>query len=72
MSAFPTAEALYHYRLAREADVVGTLIELEADLSEDIDFDADEGVLLVIPTSVERTRQVEPDSVTTIRSISER
>jgi hypothetical protein len=72
LSAFPTAEALYHYLLAREADLVGNLVAFEADLSDDIDFDADEGAILVLPTSIESLRPVEPDSVATIRSMSER
>lgn len=72
LSAFPTAEALYRYMLTREADLVGLLVELEADLADDVDFDADEGVVLVIPKSIESTRPVEPESIATIRSISER
>jgi hypothetical protein len=72
LSAFPTAEALYRYVLTREADLVGILVELEADAAEDIDFDATEGTLLVVPQSIVSTRPVEPDSVTTIRSMIER
>ncbi|MGE5617377.1 MAG: hypothetical protein ACM3UX_00420 [Candidatus Woesearchaeota archaeon] len=72
LSAFPTAEALYRYLLVSEADLVGTLVELEADLAEDIDFDADQGAVLVIPTSIASTRAVEPESIPTIRSLSER
>lgn len=72
LSAFPTAEALYHYLLVREADLVGTLVELEADLSDDVDFDADEGAVLVLATSIESLRQIEPDAIASIRSLIER
>ena len=72
LSAFPTVEALYRYLIATEAELVGNLVELEAELAEDPDFDADQGVLLVIPTAIERTRPVEPDALDTIRSLSER
>lgn len=72
LSAFPTAESLYRYLLASETDPVGTLVELEADLADDVDFDADQGVILVIPTSIEGTRLVERDSIASIRSMSER
>lgn len=72
VSAFPTAEGLYHYLLATEADPVGTLVELEADLADDVDFDADRGAILVIPTSIERTRPIEPEAITAIRALTER
>ena len=71
LTVFPTAEALYHYLLATEANVVGTLVELEAELAEDVDFDADQGAILVIPTAIENTRPIEPDALATIRSLSE-
>ena len=72
ISAFPTAEGLYHYLLATEADLVGLLVELEAELAGDPDFDADHGALLVIPTEILSTRPVEPDAVPTIRALIER
>lgn len=72
LSAFPTAESLYRYLIATEAELVGVLVELEAELAEDVDFDADQGVILVIPTAIERTRQVEPAAFDTIRSLAER
>jgi hypothetical protein len=72
VSAFPTAEALYHHLLAVEAPLVGSLVEVEADGTDDIDFYADEGSLLVSPTAIESTRRLEPDSIQTIRSLAER
>jgi hypothetical protein len=71
VSVFPTAEALYRYLVVREADLVGILVELEAEPADEVDFDADQGAILVIPTAIERTRQVEPDAIDTIRSLSE-
>jgi hypothetical protein len=71
VSVFPTAEGLYHYLLATEADLVGTLVELEAEPADDVDFDADQGAILVIPKSIERTRPIEPESVAAIRALSE-
>lgn len=70
--AFPTAEGLYHHLLVTEAGLVGTLVEVEAELEEDVDLYADQGALLVSPTSIERTRPVEPSAAETIRSLSER
>jgi DnaJ-class molecular chaperone len=72
VSVFPTVEGLYHYLLATETDLVGLLVELEADPAEDPDFDADQGALLVIPSQIVSTRPVEPEQAQTIRSLSER
>jgi DnaJ-class molecular chaperone len=70
--AFPTVEALYHHLLANDAAAVGMLVEIEAEPAEDVDFYADQGSLLVTPTAIERTRPMEPDSLHTIRSLTER
>jgi hypothetical protein len=72
ISALPTVEGLYHYLLATEAELVGILVEMQAEPAEDVDFDADQGVLLVIPTAIESTRPVEPDAIGTIRGLAER
>lgn len=71
VSVFPTVEGLYHYLLTTEAELVGMLVELEADPSDDVDFDADQGAVLVIPRAVERMRAIEPDAVETIRALTE-
>lgn len=71
LRAFPTAEALYHYLVAKEANLVGTLVELEAELADDVDFDADQGAILVRPSAIENTRPIEPDARDTIRSLSD-
>ncbi len=72
VSAFPSVESLYHHLLATEADVVGMLVEMEAEPAEDVDFDADQGVLLVIPTAIERVRPVQPEALETIKGLAER
>jgi hypothetical protein len=71
LTAFPTAEALYRYLVSKEASLIGTLIELEAELADDVDFDADQGAILVLPSAIESTRPIEPDALHTIRSISD-
>lgn len=53
VSVFPERDWLYSYMLRRESDVDGSLIvELEGERSDDVDFDADEGALLVFPTRI--------------------
>ena len=60
VSVFPDEDGLYRYMLKREADFDGCrLVELEGRPSEDEDFDADEGALLVHPTRIVNAR--EPD-----------
>ncbi len=72
VSAFPTAEGLYHYLLATEAELVGMLVELEAEPADEIDFDADQGAMLVIPTAIVNIRPIEPEAIDTIRALAER
>jgi hypothetical protein len=71
ISAFPTVEGLYHYLLATEADPVGLLVELEAEPADDVDFDADQGAILVIPTAILSTRNIEPEAIDTIKAMAE-
>jgi hypothetical protein len=53
VSAFPTREGLYHYMLEKDADLDGCVVlALEAERSAEVDFDADQGALLVIPTRI--------------------
>ncbi len=71
VSAFPTAEGLYHYLLASEAELVGLLVELEAEPADDVDFDADLGAILVIPTAIANVRPMQPEAIDTIRSLAQ-
>lgn len=60
VSAFPTVEGLYRYMLAKGADLDGcVVVELEASLAEDVDFDADQGALLVLPSEIVRCMPVD-------------
>lgn len=53
VSVFPTIEGLYRYMLASDADVDDCLIlEIDADPAGDVDFDADQGPMLVIPQKI--------------------
>jgi hypothetical protein len=53
VSVFATLEGLYHYMLVKEAGLDEcTIVELEAERAEDVDFDADQGAMLVIPTRI--------------------
>jgi hypothetical protein len=57
---FPTLPGLYHYMLTSEADLDGcVVVELEGRPSGDVDFDADQGAMLVIPTAVLACHEVD-------------
>jgi DnaJ-class molecular chaperone len=71
VSAFPTAEALYRHLLSTAGEVVGMLVEVEAEPAEDLDFYADQGALLVSPTAIVRTRPIEPDAIETIKGLAQ-
>jgi uncharacterized protein YbcI len=45
------------------------VVELEGDVSEDEDFDADEGALLVLPTRILDVRPVDKRQVTRARGV---
>ena len=60
VSVFPELDGLYRYMLSRDADLDGCqVVELEGEPSEDEDFDADEGALLIRPTQVVRTAEID-------------
>jgi hypothetical protein len=65
---FPTREGLYHYMLAKDADLDECVVlELEARAADDVDFDADEGAMLVIPTGIIHCARVDPALVHRVR-----
>lgn len=68
VSVFPTTEGLYHYLLSTEAELDGLLVELRAGRAPDVDFDADQGALLVIPTAVIRSEPLDRGGVERIRA----
>jgi hypothetical protein len=60
VSVFPDEEGLYRYMVDRGADFEDcVVVELEGRESEDEDFDADEGAMLVIPTRIVDSRPVD-------------
>ena len=68
MSVFPEVDGLYRYMLKRDADLDGCLlVELEGEESEDEDFDADEGALLIRPTRIVDTRPVDTERIAQLR-----
>jgi hypothetical protein len=68
VSVFPDADGLYRYMLRRDADMRGqTLVELEGRKADDVDFDADEGALLVHPTRIVRSSRVDEERIGELR-----
>jgi len=62
VSVYPTREGLYHYLMASGADLDDcVIVELEGDRAEDVDFDADQGAMLVIPTRITGCDAVDRD-----------
>jgi hypothetical protein len=60
VSVFPDEDGLYRYMVSRDADIEGSvLVALEGEPTEDEDFDADEGALLVRPTRIIEVRPVD-------------
>lgn len=59
VSVFPDPDGLYRYMLRRDSDMEGSVVvELEGKESDDVDFDADEGALLVFPTRIVKVEDV--------------
>ena len=69
VSVFADPDGLYRYMLRRDGDMEGSVIvELEGDESDDVDFDADEGALLVFPKKVVRTIDLDQARIRELRS----
>jgi DnaJ-class molecular chaperone len=68
VSVFRAADGLYRYVLRRDADMAGSLVvELEGNESDDPDFDADEGALLVFPTRIVRATPLDRARIAALR-----
>ena len=53
VSTYPKLEGLYHYMLVNGADLDDCMIvALDARRADDLDFDADQGAVLAIPTEI--------------------
>lgn len=62
VSVFPKVEALYHYMLDKDADLDDcVIVQLEAEHADDVDFDADQGAMLVSPTGIVGCTPVDRD-----------
>ena len=71
VSVFPDEDGLYRYMLRREADLDGSkVVELEGEPSEDEDFDADEGALLVRPRRIVDVRDPDHERIERLRASS--
>jgi hypothetical protein len=69
VSVYPRLEGLYHYMLDKGADLDDcVIVELEAEASGDVDFDADQGALLVIPTAILDCARVDPDLMRRVKA----
>lgn len=70
IAVFPSREGLYLYLATRDANVEGkAIVELEGEVSDEIDLDADAGALLALP---ERIVTVEPLDLELIRALESR
>lgn len=68
IAVFPTREGLYRYMAERDADVEGSVVvELEGELGEERDFDADSGALLICPRRIVAAQPVDVELVAAIR-----
>jgi hypothetical protein len=69
VSVFPDLDGLYRYMLRREADLGDDcrVIELRGEQSEDRDFDADEGAVLVNPTEILDVGELDWDRIERVR-----
>lgn len=68
VSVFPDADGLYRYMLRRDADMEGSVVvELEGEESDDVDYDADEGALLVFPTRIVDTQPLDHPRISELR-----
>jgi DnaJ-class molecular chaperone len=70
VSVFPTLEGLYHYMIESEADVEKCMVvelQAEAEPAPELDFDADQGAMLVIPRSVRGCDRVDRELMDRVR-----
>jgi hypothetical protein len=69
VSVFPSPIGLYRYIAERDEALEGcSVIELEGDLSGDVDLDADVGALLIYPTKVVGRHDLNLKQIESLRS----
>lgn len=72
VSAFPRLEGLYHYMLHNGANLDDcVIVALEAGGAADVDFDADEGAVLVTPTGLRECMPVDDALIERVRERAE-
>ena len=69
VSVFPDEDGLYRYMIKRDADLNDNcqLVKLEGEQTQDEDFDADEGALLIRPRRVLESGKLDWDRVDELR-----
>jgi hypothetical protein len=68
VSVYPRLEGLYHYMLANDAELGDcVVVELEANRALDVDFDADEGALLAMPSAIRARSAPDTDLMDRVR-----
>ena len=69
VSVFPDEDGLYRYMLGRDADLdeACQLVEIAGPESEDEDFDADEGALLILPERIVDVRSLDWERIERLR-----
>jgi len=68
VSVFPEVGGLLRYMARREVDLDDRrLVELEGELVEEMDFDADEGAVLVRPTRIVEVRDIDAGDISPAR-----
>lgn len=69
VAVFPSLEGLYRYLVEKDGDLGGkVIVEVEGQLSEERDLDADAGALLIYPERIVSVRQIDTDIVESIRA----
>jgi hypothetical protein len=64
VSVFQDPDGLYRYMLRRDSDMEHSLlVGLQGTQSDDVDFDADEGALLVFPIRIVEVHDVDRDRI---------
>lgn len=73
ISVYPRLEGLYRYMLAHGAKLEDRLVvELEGQRAPDVDFDADAGALLMLPTSVGACMRPDRKQINEVRERAQR
>jgi hypothetical protein len=66
---FPGLEGLYRYMIVNGADLEDcVIVELDGQPSDDVDFDSDQGAVLVIPTEIVACRRVDPGLIERVQA----